>query len=557
VTRPAPNAQAKTAPSAETAAAITAEDQSTETHVETAPVDPQVAAPNAPATAAVTTVEDTKDSTPTTPLPELPPADAAPTVSDDESVAPADATASDLPQSPAAPAENPTRTTPVMKFDPLDFDPSQFSFNAGGTTVESADSNSIPNDADSEAIAGANGAADASNDAAPPAAPAPIVDRSLTMRLGPMPDAVDPPHRTAEQLATQLDSFAVTDMPLSRFVEMMSDLADVAVTLDPVELELAGISPRQAVAVDSKDVTVEKLLTDMFAKQRLEFVEQDGRLGVALAGGDRRKAVVYDVADLAGTADAKPIARLVQRFVAPESWTAAGGGKIGSEGPKLRIEQSQRIRHEVLIFCERLRLARSLPQRSKYPAAMLSVTSPYETMAATLKQPVTFTFLPWTRLADAFRHWQEASKLTILVDWSALADVELGPSSPVSCSAIDRSWENIFDETLAPIGLTWWAVNGHTIRITNQEALDDVRRIELYVVPKPFHDQNADSAALIESLQKELAEVAAKNSTQSHPPIMELDEPSGRLIVLGTPLSHRYVTRRFGRDAKQVVSQSP
>lgn len=443
-----------------------------------------------------------------------------------------------------------------MKFDPLDFDPSQFSFNAGGATEDGADANSIPNDADGESVAGTNDAAPESNDVAGPQAPVPVVDRSLAMRIGPIPNADDPPQRTAEQLATPLDAFAVTDMPLLRFVEMISDLADVAITLDPVELELAGISPRQAVAVDTKDATVEKLLREVFIKQRLELVEQDDGLSVALTGGDRRKAVVYDVADLAGTSDAKAVANLVQRFVAPESWTAAGGGKIGIEGTKLSIEQSQRIRHELLIFIERLRLARSLPQRSKYPAALLAVTSPYETMAATLKQPTTFTFLPWTRLTDVLRHWQEASKLTILVDWSALADVELGPSSPVACSAIDRSWEDVFDETLTPIGLGWWAVNGETIQITSQESLDEIRRIEFYEVPKQLRDQYADNAALIESLQKELAGINAQDA-KLQPSMMELDEPSGRLIVLGTPHAHRHLTQRFERDAKQVASKRP
>jgi hypothetical protein len=38
---------------------------------------------------------------------------------------------------------------------------------------------------------------------------------------------------------------------------------------------------------------------------------------------------------------------------------------------------------------------------------------------------------------------------------------------------------------------------------------------------------------------------------------MEIDEPSGRLIMLGTPHSHRYLTQRFGRDAKHVASQGP
>ncbi len=502
-------------------------------------------------------------STSTSTLPKLPPVESEPAAGNQqpaveavaETSAPPAVAASEAPHATTPATEKPPSAKPVMKFDPLDFDPSRLSFSTNEPTAASPNSSSVP--ANAEVVVEGSGDDPEADDSAAPR-PAPAADRSLSVRLGPMPSGAAPPHRTAEQLATQLNSLAVTEMQLSRFVELASDVADVAITLDPVELELAGISPRQAVTVDANDIKVEQLLRDLFARNRLEFVENDGHAGVALAGGDRRREVIYDVADLAGAADATAIAELVVRFVAPTTWEAAGGaGAIRAEGTKLRIEQSQSIRHQALIFLERLRLARNLTQRSRYPASLLSIRSPYEAMAPKLKQHTTFTFLPWTRLTDVTRHWQESSGLTILVDWSAAADAELDPSSPVSCSAIDRSWEDVFDEVLAPLGLGWWAINGETIQITNRENLDKIQRAEFHVVPKPIRDRFASGAALVESLKTELAALDAQSHAKSQPPVMEFDEPSGRLIVLGTPRVHRHLTQRLGGDAKQVVSKNP
>jgi len=159
----------------------------------------------------------------------------------------------------------------------------------------------------------------------------------------------------------------------------------------------------------------------------------------------------------------------------------------------------------VLVFCERLRLARSKPLRSKYPAELLSIESPYAKLATKLRQPTTFTFLAWTRLADVIHQWQEMIGVTMLVDWSALRDVNLTPTSPIACSTIDRPWSEALDGVLEPLGLAWWAADAQTICITGRDALARVERVEFYVIPPKFREQSADVATLLDSLRKEIA----------------------------------------------------
>jgi hypothetical protein len=353
------------------------------------------------------------------------------------------------------------------------------------------------------------------------------------------------PLDTAQHLAAQLKTFQVTEMPLARFVETLSDLAGVPITLDPVTLELNGLSPRTPISIDAKDTTLETILRDSFTKQRLELVEEDGRVGVALSNADEQRGVDFEVKDLVSGTDAAPIGKLVEQLVAPQTWKSHGGnGTIEVQGTNLHIDQSLTVRREALIFCERLRLARGLPLRSKYPPALLTTESPYQKAAAKLGQPTTFTFLAWTRLGDVVRQWQDMSGLVILVDWRALREVEFGPTSPLACSTVNRPWTETLDGVLNPLGLGWWATDAQTIQITSLDALSRIERVEFYAVPKVLRDRSASDQVLIESIQKDIEGRPVKIGGAGDVRI-ELDKPSGRLIVRATPDVQHFLSARL------------
>ena len=214
-------------------------------------------------------------------------------------------------------------------------------------------------------------------------------------------------------------------------------------------------------------------------------------------------------------------------------------------GTKLHIEQSDSVSRQIVIFCERLRLARGLIPRSKYPAALLSIESPYKQIAAKLNEHTTFTFLDGTRLADVVHQWEKMSGLTILVDWSALSEADLSLSSPIACSAIDRAWAESLDGVLEPLGLGWWAVDGETIQITSLSALEKIQRIEFYQLPPGLSSKYTSGPALIDALRKEIGEHAGKHGSTDELQLT-LDEPSGRLIVSAWPGVHRFLSQRLG-----------
>lgn len=441
----------------------------------------------------------------------------------------------------------------VLKFDPLDFDPEHLSLSSGPAAANSnstaPSTGSIPAETHTEDAPAPKGTDDGKPPAAADLLPPPAVVQPINVRRGPAINNSPRPLDTAQRMAVRVKSLQLAEVPLTRFAETMSELSSVPITLDPATLELNGISPRAAVSVDAADATLEKILRDAFSGQRLELIDHDGSAGIAIPKADERRAVDFDVKDLINDADATPIAKLIERFVAPTSWQSTGGkGTIEVKGTTLHIEQTLLVRREALIFCERLRLARGLALRSNYPAALLTGESPYQKLAPKLNQSATFTFMAWTRLADVVHQWQDLTGLTILVDWTALADAELAPSSPLACSTIDRPWAESLDGILAPLGLSWWAVDGQTIQITTLDALKNVERVEFYAVSKKLLDQHTSADALIAALQKDVTDNTAKQNEHGEVR-MHLDEPSNGLIVRATPAVHRYLSEQL-RGAK-------
>jgi hypothetical protein len=431
----------------------------------------------------------------------------------------------------------------VLKIDPLDFDPERMSLSPGPAPVAT---NSIPPEATPDAPTNATAEGStlpAHADLQPP----PAEHRAINVRRGPV--ASDAPRTldSATLLAVQIPSLHLAEMPLARFVETLSELSGVPITLDPIALEQNGMSSRIAVSATAANTTLDNFLRDALAARRLVLVERDGQASVTLANSDERRAAAFEVKDLVDGADAGNIAKLIERFVAPGTWNTVGGpGSMQVDGTTLHINQSLAVRREALIFCERLRRARGLPLRSKYPAELLTIESPYAKLAPSLARSATFTFMAGTRLADVVHAWQELSGLAILVDWSALAEIEFAPVSPLACSAVDRPWAEALDGVLGPLGLAWWAVDGETLQITSIDALQRIERVEFYTIPKSWGDQFASSDKLVESLQKE---IAARPHPVGDPGDVRiaLDMPSGRLIVRATPDVQRFLSERLLR----------
>ena len=83
------------------------------------------------------------------------------------------------------------------------------------------------------------------------------------------------------------------------------------------------------------------------------------------------------VSDLTGNDAhaAADLAALLQRLVVPESWQAGGGrGTVEVTPDVLRITQTGHVHYQIIVFCEKLRVARGLPTKSQDPKKFVLTT---------------------------------------------------------------------------------------------------------------------------------------------------------------------------------------
>jgi hypothetical protein len=352
----------------------------------------------------------------------------------------------------------------ARKYDPLQLDPEQMDL----TTVSAgAAADSVPTEEANEPPI-AEPIADAV---------APAVDHSpvkLSAKLAATGG------RSAEtQLKRVLPAVNVKDMPLLNFLALMSQLSGVPVSIAPEQLQMAGISAGRPVSANIATKSIGEILAEVLGPLHLEAQSDGEQIILVRQHGDQIRGIDYPIDDLA--ISHTELAQWIEQLVAPETWKSVGGpGTITVEGDKLHIEQAQQVQYEVLIFLERIRLAKEKPLRSKYPERLLSARPYMSTVAEQVAAPAIFTFSHETPLAEVFLYWQTEMGLPVFVDWPALATVKLWPESRITCSSANEPWRTALDKVLEPLGLGWRAVSGGGIQITSRETIESEPVLDIY-----------------------------------------------------------------------------
>src|SRR6185503_15126127 len=108
------------------------------------------------------------------------------------------------------------------------------------------------NPADAAAPAQAKNGQTGADAAVPPAA-----HPAITVRRGqPVADGAAP-KKAVQPLSHPIKAIQLNGMPLTKFVDTLSNLTGTSITLDPIALELAGVSPQAIVSLAAQDATLE------------------------------------------------------------------------------------------------------------------------------------------------------------------------------------------------------------------------------------------------------------------------------------------------------------
>ena len=193
------------------------------------------------------------------------------------------------------------------------------------------------------------------------------------------------------------------------------------------------------------------------------------------------------------------------------------------------VIQSGDIHQQVLDFCEKLRLARHKPLRSRGDHQRFSLATRSQRAHRLLAQSVTVNFHQPAPLTQILTNLAEATQADILIDRIALAAAKTSDQVQGSLVAQETPLGGALSDLLRPLGLAFRAVDDRTLQITTPEALDERMELEFYGLDR-WLKQGVTGPTLVERLK---ARVGNRSwSDAGGPGDIYFDAPSGYILVL-------------------------
>lgn len=343
-----------------------------------------------------------------------------------------------------------------------------------------------------------------------------------------------PPEADKNVLARLNDTISDIELKtnLTDLLLLLSQMSTVPMTVDAESLAQAGVDPAAKVSLKLANATIAEILDEALRPYELKYVVVGKQVIVvdARQAGDKLETVRLKVRDLAagGKQDASELARLVETFVAPTAWQAAGGaGSIEAADGELVVKQTPKVAHQVADFLDKLRLARQLPvARRQGPPASLATR--WSMARDKLAGSITVNFAEPTPLAQIVAQLQKASGIKIVFDGLGLAEAGVSPQDEASLSTDQEPLADVLDRLLEPLKLAYWIVNADLLAITSQREVAEELEVEIYPVESLLKGEATDD--FIASISKEVA--AETWPDMGGPGALTVDALSSHLIVL-------------------------
>lgn len=315
----------------------------------------------------------------------------------------------------------------------------------------------------------------------------------------PEPRKVDVAARLGDKLA-QVEFQAV---PLADFAQFITDFSTIPVTLDPEALQFARATPDKPVSIKLRDASIGAVFTDALAPLGLayEITSAGLMVGRPAPADGKLRASPYTVTDLGGD-DAERLAALAElaaALVAPESWESASGpGTLvpSVEKQALLVQQSEAVHFQIVLFCEKLRVARGLSPRSKFDKSLFQLEPRVARAASKLNTPITLNFSQPAPLVRILDRLGKTAGLRILVDWQAAATVGWSPEAEGTVVADKLPLGDTLSALLRPMDLTYRVVDENLLQVTTPRALEARLELEFYPVSDLLSDKQSGQQLL-------------------------------------------------------------
>jgi hypothetical protein len=340
-----------------------------------------------------------------------------------------------------------------------------------------------------------------------PAPPAPVLP-DAKLPVIPLPVApVKPPEPVDPKLQAMLNvpiaKVALPNVPLADAVRTVAAIGNLPVSFDPYSMEELNVSFRDPISIDAAGTTAGATLEEIAARRKMAMIVENGQILLTSPADHREnlRQINYNVSDLTG-GDAKAaaqLAALIERLVAPESWQPDHAGSLGGKGTVevspdvLRIRQTGQIHYQILVFCEKLRVARGMPTKSRLDPKKFVLTTRAARAKAILDRSTNLNLdanAPAT-LGSVVERLQQAAGCEILIDRPALASIGVLESTPVKLQAEKQPLGEALRRLLAPLDLSWRAIDANTVQVTTRKAVTERMELEFYPLHKLLAGQPA------------------------------------------------------------------
>jgi hypothetical protein len=371
----------------------------------------------------------------------------------------------------------------------------------------------------------------------------------------PQPDAVPLPRTpltavNPKQLELTLASVSYNHVPLHAFLREMADLAHAEIGIDDETLQRSGLRLTSPIRVQLENVTVRGALQSALRPLELDLIVKENYLWVGHATtAEATHLTRYPIDDLVGKdsadADAAVLAEQVQRLVAADQW---GPGKLEIVPGALQITQAAAVHDELIVWFEKLRIARGLPLRTKYDPAhaqlrrfapqRFALASRWQQAEPLLAKPVTVSFLQPDSLGEILNVLRRQCQAVVIWDLPALDAVGLSPDTLATLVVREARLETALEQVLTPLGLAAIPVDETSLLVTTKTAAAQRILTERYALGS-LTDQRrwgTDEATVVAGLRQE---IAARGLELPETIPLAWDQASRTIAVNASPLLQR------------------
>ena len=270
------------------------------------------------------------------------------------------------------------------------------------------------------------------------------------------------------------------------FVQVMSGMTEIPMTLDIDEMKTRSISIKTPVAAQFHETTAEKILTETLETLGLQWTAMDRQILIHPKAVADAADLTFDISDFAkSTNDLTPevLADMIRQLVLPEAnVTVLPDNRLSVIPDESSRRSLLRQRDEVQRFLEQLRVIRHLPQKTEWAGETLA---PEAFGWDHVMEPITLNYYRAVPLSRVVRQLESLTKLTILVDHRSLHRSLCSFASLWATAQCDQGTVNDAMELLLAsvdsVALAYRIIDHETLEITTAESVRQPEKMAVEV----------------------------------------------------------------------------